>query len=80
MLTPDDHGLASAGRFGASRADLRSGKANQSINYLAQAARYQDTFYGMLAAEALGQDITLDFSLPRLDARYIDWLNARPGG
>ena len=77
---PDDHGLASAGAFWASRADLRSGKANQSINYLAQAARYQDTFYGMLAAEALGQDITLDFSLPRLDARYIDWLNARPGG
>ena len=77
---PDDHALASAGAFWASRADLRAGNANQSIHYLAQAARYQDTFYGMLAAEALGQDITLDFSLPPLDARYIDWLNARPGG
>ena len=77
---PADHALASAGAFWASRADLRAGKADQSIHYLAQAARYQDTFYGMLAAEALGQDITLDFSLPQLDAGYIDWLNARPGG
>ena len=74
------HSLASAGAYWASRADLRAGNANQSITYLTKAARYQDTFYGMLAAEALGQDITLDFSLPRIDADYINWLNSLPGG
>ena len=75
-----DHALASAGAFWASRADLRDGNANQSMIYLEQAARYQDTFYGMLAAEALGQDITLDFSLPNVDQNYINWLNSLPGG
>jgi soluble lytic murein transglycosylase-like protein len=48
--------------------------------YLERAARFQDTFYGMLAAEALGQDITLDFSLPNIDQNYINWLNGIPGG
>ncbi len=75
-----DHALASAGAFWASRADLRDGNANQSMIYLERAARYQDTFYGMLAAEALGQDITLDFSLPDIDQNYINWLNSLPGG
>ena len=74
------HSLASAGAYWASRADLRAGNANQSITYLTKAARYQDTFYGMLAAEALGQDITLDFSLPQIDQDYINWLNRIPGG
>ncbi len=76
----NDHALASAGAFWASRADLRDGNANQSMIYLERAARYQDTFYGMLAAEALGQDITLDFSLPNIDQNYINWLNGLPGG
>jgi len=75
-----DHALASAGAFWASRADLRDGNANQSMIYLERAARYQDTFYGMLAAEALGQDVTLDFSLPDIDQNYINWLNSLPGG
>ena len=75
-----DHALASAGAFWASRADLRDGNANQSMFYLERAARFQDTFYGMLAAEALGQDITLDFSLPNIDQNYINWLNGLPGG
>ena len=75
-----DHALASAGAYWASRADLRAGHANQSITYLNRAARYQDTFYGMLAAEALGQDIRLDFSLPEVDQNYINWLNSIPGG
>ena len=33
-----------------------------------------------LAAEALGQDITLDFNLPDLRDDYIKWLNSTPGG
>lgn len=74
------HSLASAGAYWASRADLRAGNANQSIAYLTKASQYQDTFYGMLAAEALGQDITLDFTLPEMDQNYINWLNSIPGG
>ena len=76
----DDHGLAAAAAYWASRAELRAGQADRSIGYLQRASLYQDTFYGMLATEALGQDITLNFSLPLIDGNYIAWLNAKPGG
>ncbi len=60
------HSLASAGAYWASRADLRAGNANQSITYLTKAARYQDTFYGMLAAEAWVRISPLIFHCPIL--------------
>ncbi|MGC6485577.1 MAG: lytic transglycosylase domain-containing protein [Candidatus Puniceispirillales bacterium] len=72
--------LVSAGAFWASRGALRRGEIDDSFRFLEIASRSQDSFYGMLAAEALGQDITLDFSLPPLRADYITWLNSIPGG
>ena len=72
--------LVSAGAFWASRGALRRGEIEASFRYLEIAAGPQDSFYGMLAAEALGQDITLDFDLPPLRDDFITWLNSIPGG
>ncbi|MCE2517103.1 MAG: lytic transglycosylase domain-containing protein, partial [Alphaproteobacteria bacterium] len=72
--------LVASAAFWASRGELRSGNAEASFHFLEIAARHQDTFYGTLAAEALGQDITLDFDLPVVTDGFIDWLMARPGG
>jgi len=72
--------LVSSAAFWASRGALRKGEVEESFRFLDIAARYQDTFYGTLAAEALGQDIRLDFSLPPLDPVFIAWLSEQPGG
>ncbi|MEG9862527.1 MAG: lytic transglycosylase domain-containing protein [Parvularculales bacterium] len=72
--------LISAGAFWASRGALQHGEVDASFRFLEIAAKTQDSFYGMLAAEVLGQDITLDFNLPRLNEEYISWLNSIPGG
>ena len=72
--------LLSGAGFWASRGALRAGETDKSFRYLEIAARHQDTFYGVLAAEALGQDITLDFSLPELKPGYIQWLYSQPAG
>jgi soluble lytic murein transglycosylase-like protein len=72
--------LIASSAFWASRGELRQGNAEASFDFLALAARHQDTFYGILAAEALGQDVNLDFDLPAVSPRFIDWLMARPGG
>ena len=76
----DNSALSSAAAFWASRADGRAGDDNRSLVYLQRAAQNQDSFYGMLAAEALGADINLDFSLPSISQEYIDWLDSIPGG
>lgn len=72
--------LVASAAFWASRGELRNGNAAESFRYLEIAAQHQDTFYGSLAAEALGQDITLDFDLPEVTDAYLDWLKSTPGG
>ncbi|XDZ65642.1 lytic transglycosylase domain-containing protein [Alphaproteobacteria bacterium LSUCC0684] len=72
--------LVSSAAFWASRGALRKGEVQESFRFLDIAARHQDTFYGTLAAEALGQDIRLDFTLPEMDPAFIAWLSDQPGG
>ena len=72
--------LVSGAGFWASRGSLREGAADDSFRYLEIAAGHQDTFYGTLSAEALGQDINLDFSLPELRPDFLRWLNSQPAG
>ena len=72
--------LVASAAFWASRGELRNGNAAESFRYLEIAAQHQDTFYGSLAAEALGQDITLDFDLPEVTDSYLNWLKSTPGG
>ena len=72
--------LVASAAFWASRGELTYGMADESFRYLEIAARHQDTFYGTLAAEALGQNITLDFDLPQVSDQFMDWLKNQKGG
>jgi soluble lytic murein transglycosylase-like protein len=72
--------LVTSAAFWASRGELSHGSAENSFRYLEIAARHQDTFYGALASEALGQDITLDFDLPPVTDNFIDWMKNQKGG
>ncbi len=66
--------------FWASRGALRAGQVEESFRFLEIAAGAQDTFYGSLAAEVLGQKINLDFTLPEISNDYINWLESQKGG
>ena len=66
--------------FWASRGALRRGEVEESFKYLQIAAKEQDTFYGVLASEALGLELELDLDLPPLRDSYLDWLSSQAGG
>ena len=73
-------GRRSAAAFWAHRVELRTGSASKSVEYLTLAAKEVDSFYGVVAREALGQKATLSFDLPPFDAEFMPWLAKRPGG
>ena len=73
-------GRRSAAAFWAHRVELRTGLASKSIEYLTLAAQEVDSFYGVVAREALGQKATLSFDLLPFDAEFMPWLAERPGG
>ena len=73
-------GRRSAAAFWAHRTELRAGSASKSVEYLTIAAQEIDSFYGVVAREALGQKISLSFELPPYDHKFLPWLAARPGG
>jgi len=73
-------GRRSAAAFWAHRAELRAGSASKSVEYLTIAAQEVDSFYGVVAREALGQKVTLSFDLPPFNDKFLPWLAARPGG
>jgi soluble lytic murein transglycosylase len=68
-----------AGAFWASRAHLAARRPREAIKWLAQAATVPGTFYGLLARRALGVDMPLDWSLPKLTGRIIGQLLEIPG-
>ena len=72
--------LRSAGAFWAHRVEMRSGRPKDAIRYLQIAAADLDSFYGVMARAALGQNFDLGFELPAYDANFISWLSARSGG
>ena len=76
-ITP---GRRSAAAFWAHRAEIHAGSAAKSVEYLTIAAQEVDSFYGVVAREALGQKATLSFDLPPFDNKFMPWLAARPGG
>ena len=73
-------GRRSAAAFWAHRVELRTDSASKSIEYLTLAAQEVDSFYGVVAREALGQKATLSFDLPPFDAGLMPWLAERPAG
>lgn len=52
--------LKVAGLYWGSRADLACGRPERVQTKLQQAAKYSDSFYGLLAAQSLGMDIQSD--------------------
>jgi soluble lytic murein transglycosylase len=67
-----------AGAFWAARAHLHDGKPDVYNFWLAQAAEAPRTFYGLLAARALGIDPGLNWNPPPLAAADIERLKRHP--
>ncbi|MCF8495412.1 MAG: lytic transglycosylase domain-containing protein [Alphaproteobacteria bacterium] len=53
-----------AGAYWAARAHKRAGHAPEVSTWLLRAARHPRTFYGLLAARALGRDIPFNWNIP----------------
>ena len=56
-----NNGLAAAGAFWASRSHLLNERPKQAIRLLQKAASFEGTFYGMIAARALGLEPSIKF-------------------
>ena len=70
----------SAGAFWASRGHLRERRPAEATRWLARAAQYPLTFYGLLGRRALGVEIPFDWSLPRVTDAKIARLMKFDGG
>jgi len=68
-----------AGAFWAARTHLHARRPDRYNEWLAVAAEHPRTFYGLLAARALGVDPGLNWNPPELDAAEIDQLRRSPG-
>lgn len=68
-----------AGAFWASRAHLVRRRPREATKWLAQAATVPGTFYGLLARRALGVEMPLDWSLPRMTEGVVKRLLRVPG-
>lgn len=72
--------LRSAGAYWASRGHLQLGRPAESTRWLARAAQFPLTFYGLLGRQALGVEVPFDWSLPRLTVARLTALAAHDGG
>lgn len=69
-----------AGAYWASRASLRDRQPERVDRFLAMAARYPRTFYGLLATRALGRRPDFNWKIPKLTTAVLDHLKALPAG
>lgn len=60
-IRDNDEWLEAAGAFWAYRSYMRLGKSKPAEKELEAAARYQRTFYGILAAKILGRELTYNW-------------------
>lgn len=72
--------LRSAGAYWASRGHLQLQQPAESTRWLARAAQFPLTFYGLLGRRALGVEVPFDWSLPRLTTARFTALAAHDGG
>ena len=74
-------GFMQCGSILGAPSQISAGQPPESVEYLTIAAQEVDSFYGVVAREALGQKATLSFDLPPFDDNVgMPWLTARPGG
>jgi soluble lytic murein transglycosylase-like protein len=69
----------SAGAYWAARASLQLRKPADSTRWLARAAQYPLTFYGLLGRRALGVEVPFDWSLPEISDRKAKRLLSHEG-
>lgn len=69
----------SAGAYWAARAALQLRKPADSTRWLARAAQYPLTFYGLLGRRALGVEVPFDWSLPEITDRKAKRLLSHEG-
>jgi soluble lytic murein transglycosylase-like protein len=69
----------SAGAYWAARAALKLRKPADSTRWLARAAQYPLTFYGLLGRRALGVELPFDWSLPEISDRKAKRLLSHEG-
>ena len=72
--------LRAGAGFWAYRGYMLAGDPLQAMYYLNMATAYPETFYGVMAIEASGQSIKLDFNLPTITDEFMAWLTAQDGG
>jgi len=72
--------LRSAAAFWAHRVEMREGRPASATRFLEIAASELNSFYGVVARQALGQTIPLSFELPPKDQQFIEWVAARDAG
>lgn len=67
-----------AGAYWAARSASASGKSAASVKYLRQASQHKYTFYGLIAARALGITPSYDWSTPELSTTQRKKIAAHP--
>lgn len=72
--------LRSAGAYWASRGHIQLGQPGEATRWLARAAQFPLTFYGLLGRQALGVEVPFDWTLPRLTVARLTALAAHDGG
>lgn len=77
---PSSPWQASAAAYWAARAHRKKGREEDARAYLAAAALFPHTFYGLVAERTLGQTSRLRFTVPRLTREHLAALAERPDG
>ena len=71
---------AAAAAYWAGRAEDRLGHAAAAAHWFERAARYDRTFYGLIAARGLGRASLFQWQVPEITAAHLATLAASPGG
>ena len=72
--------LISASAYWASRAHIRKGNMAPVSKWLEVSAGYPRTFYGLIAARALGRVSNFNWSVPSLKKAHLNFLEQLPKG
>ena len=70
--------LKSAGAYWAHRLAYKDQRVEDGITYLKQAAAFQESFYGLIAARQLGIDVRFDWSVPRMHEKDFKRITKEP--
>ena len=72
--------MKSGAAFWAQRALLILNKPKEALEYLEISTENINNFYGIIGLESKGQDIKIDFSLPKISDKFFEWIKLKKGG